>query len=304
MPEMEATGGERSRKPRWAVWIFLVILFILTLTTGVALWIRSQPPEPSFQGKRLTEWLVDLDYSHRPPDVTASNAVAQMGTNILPFLKPMLRAHDSKLKVTMMDLLAKQSLVKIHFTRADQRRESASCACRVLGPAALCYLPELTDMLDSRSRSTPWSGLVAIMGVAGRTNCAPELTKALTSPMAQTRWYAAMILGDEKAQYKPAVTNLLRNLKDADPKVRRESAQALGKIRLNVPALIGPLIALLDDTNAAVRVESAIALGRLTPDSQPARTKLIQLRVDKDSNVQGAALRALTLLDEKSNAGP
>jgi len=108
----------------------------------------------------------------------------------------------------------------------------------------------------------------------------------------------------QKVQYKPAVTNLLRNLKDADPKVRSESAQALGKIRLDVPILIEPLAALLDDTNANIRAESALALGRLTPDSQPARTKLLQLRADKDPNVQSAALRALTLLDKKSNERP
>jgi len=210
MQEIEATRGEGSRKPRWAVWICCAIFLLLTLITWFALWFRSQPSEPSFEGKTLTGWLVDLDYS-------------DLGAGLRP------------------------------------------------------------------------------SSVAGGTNCVPEPTKALTSPMAQTRWYAAMILGNEKVQYKPAVTNLLRNLKDADPKVRSESAQALGKIRLDVPILIEPLAALLDDTNANIRAESALALGRLTPDSQPARTKLLQLRADKDPNVQSAALRALTLLDKKSN---
>ena len=138
-------------------------------------------PVPSFQGRTLSEWLDQLDYTHSQSDVMASNAIAQMGTTILPFLKPMLRAHDSVLKLQLVELLSKQSVVKIKFTPADLRREKASRACRVLGPASAEYLPELAAMVHSERPSTAWCGLVAIDDVISRMPAAAEVIKGLTN---------------------------------------------------------------------------------------------------------------------------
>jgi hypothetical protein len=43
--------------------------------------------EPSFEGRRLSEWLVDIDYQ-QPSEkrAKAGEAIRQMGTKTLPFL--------------------------------------------------------------------------------------------------------------------------------------------------------------------------------------------------------------------------
>ena len=54
--------------------------------------------EPSFEGQALSQWLADLNFSGDLRDTKAREAIAQMGTNVLPRLGPMLRARDSDLK--------------------------------------------------------------------------------------------------------------------------------------------------------------------------------------------------------------
>src|SRR5690348_2746843 len=80
MREMEATRGERAWKPRWAVCIGLAILLILTLPFGFAVWIRSQPPEPSFGGRRLTNgWWILITHTGHQPEYTLARAHGHHG---------------------------------------------------------------------------------------------------------------------------------------------------------------------------------------------------------------------------------
>ena len=57
------------------------------------------------------------------------------------------------------------------------------------------------------------------------------------------------------------VSELISQLKDADEKVRRDAAKALGEFKN--PRAVGPLIALLKDTDLSVRINAATALGEI-----------------------------------------
>jgi hypothetical protein len=223
VPDVKAPGKRPTRR-----------IILCGITTVVALAIcaitlRSRlPPEPAYQGRTLSEWLVDLDYSLRPPHQVASNAVHQMGTNVLPHLGPMLRAHDSVLKLKLVDLAKKQTLVKINFVPANEKRRRASSACRVLGPAAAAYVPELVAMLDSTNHITAWCGFVAVLDVKRREDSVPELTKALTNSYTPIRRFAsselARLLLRQPAQLIPLLLGMLH---DPDVGVRTEAASHL-----------------------------------------------------------------------------
>src|SRR5213592_4436066 len=76
-------------------------------------WQGLRPREPVWKGKRLSAWL--KDYDGLGPRVTSADVdevVRQIGTNALPRLVSMLRASDSRLKLFVIKLNAKQRFVK------------------------------------------------------------------------------------------------------------------------------------------------------------------------------------------------
>jgi HEAT repeat protein len=276
----------------------LAALFLVVLVF-VVLQLRKTPKEPEYQDKSLTKWLRDLDFSYRPQDVQASNAVHQMGTNILPFLGPMLRARDSNLKVKAFQILSRQHVVKINFTPPDERRQRASRACRVLGTNAVQYLPELTEMLDSTNNRVAWCGFVAIGSVKPGAQNIPELTKALTNGYRLVRSAAASHLGNFKEKAVPAVPQLIACLKDPDPEVRGNALTALQRILSEGEAVVAVLTRGLDDPSPAVRRSAAIALGQMEQNAKAARTKLAEYENDPDEGVRTAVKFALRKIDDK-----
>jgi hypothetical protein len=269
---------------------------VLFLAGGVlVIWSSKSalPPEPTYNGKALSIWLRDLDYSHRPADQIASNAVAQIGTNALPYLAPMLRAHDSYLKVHMFSLLQKQSYWKVSFTPAKELRERASRGCRVLHQHAAQYVPELTLMLDSPDRATAWCGLVALMDVQPRAEWAAILDKALTNGSPQVRWVSASHLGTLGNASSNSLPRLVSCLTDSNANVRRDARAALSKIERDETRLIPLVVAQLTRADAANRVFLLQALENLSKDSKQIEPTLLRYRDDPDPSVRLQAEAAL-----------
>ncbi|MEW6381536.1 MAG: HEAT repeat domain-containing protein [bacterium] len=86
-----------------------------------------------------------------------------------------------------------------------------------------------------------------------------------------------------------AVEPLIADLKDQDPQVREDAAEALGKIK-NVRA-VEPLIAALKDESPKVRENAAEALGRIR-DAGAVNSLIVALQ-DEDRNVREEAAEAL-----------
>src|SRR5213594_4275496 len=76
--------------------------------------LASQPSEPVYQGKHLSQWLWEFDMSNSllEPDrgKKAEEAIREMGTNAVPFLVRELRVRDSRLKIRMLKLIPKALL--------------------------------------------------------------------------------------------------------------------------------------------------------------------------------------------------
>jgi len=88
------------------------------------------------------------------------------------------------------------------------------------------------------------------------------------------------------AQETPPITQLLRDIKSNDPKVRRSAADALGQMNaaaeLAVPALTGAL----KDADTDVRAHAGFALISLGTDAAPALPALIALLRDPEASVR------------------
>jgi len=276
--------------------VVLLLVGLVGLVTIVGIQFGMRQPEPSFEGKSLSEWLATLQYSHTPKDLQASNAVYQMGTNILPFLRPMFHAHDSRFELMVKKWLSKQRLLKFNFIPANEKRERASRACRVLGPKAQKYLPELTAMLDSTNSVTAWCGYVAICDVKPGAQGIPELIRALTNASSQVRWVAASRLGKFR-EANSAIPWLSKCLEDPDAQVRLYAMKSLLELKADQSLVYPQIVSALNDTNANVRLQLVFQLGTLGSNALPLKPMITERLHDTDASVRNAAQQALKNLE-------
>jgi HEAT repeat protein/cyclophilin family peptidyl-prolyl cis-trans isomerase len=94
--------------------------------------------------------------------------------------------------------------------------------------------------------------------------------------------------------------DLVRFLADADARVRRRAALAIGHVGL--PQGVGPLVALLSDPDPDVRQTAAFALGLI--GDRRARDPLVVSLADPSPLVQGSAAEALGLMGDSAAADP
>ena len=97
-----------------------------------------------------------------------------------------------------------------------------------------------------------------------------------------------------------AIPDLTKLVTDADPRVRRRAAIALGRVGLKEG--VGALTPVLTDTDADVRQAAAFALGLIGDRS--ASTALAPLLADADPMVRGRAAEALGLMGAEDSAPP
>lgn len=256
----------------------LVIAIIVVM--GIGLYVQ-RPREQAIQGKRLTQWLDDLD-STRPAEKreAAKKAIQEMGTNIVPSLLAMLRSAPSYSK--------RQMASSLNQTEYAHRR--AVTGFQALGSFAVPVLEEY--MLRGETADNAAHALSQI----GREGF-PPLLRALTNENALIRQkveYGLEPVGPEGQAFVPA---LLRNLKDGDVLVRAYAARAVGKIAIEPEMSVPALIEALQDSNAEVKRMTAEALGRFGPKAQGAILPLLNVSKDKNPEVSRAAFAALTEID-------
>ncbi len=97
----------------------------------------------------------------------------------------------------------------------------------------------------------------------------------------------------------PPVGDLVALIADADPRIRRRAALAIGRVGL--PDGVAPLTGLLSDTDAEVRQGAAFGLGLIGDSS--AAAGLVQALADAVPMVRGRAAEALGLIGAKDSAG-
>ena len=83
---------------------------------------------------------------------------------------------------------------------------------------------------------------------------------------------------------------MIQALKDEDPRVRYQSAEALGNIRDS--RAVDPLIQALKDDDSSVRYWAIVALGKIN-DNRAADPLIQASREDEDSYIRDAASNVL-----------
>ena len=238
--------------------------------------------EPSYKGRPLSEWLVDVDYG-QPQDKRdqAADAVRHMGARTLPFLLARLADKSS----------------------GDVRYRQTTWAFNALGPIAKPAIRKLVPLLGQNPGYVP----AALAGI-GR-EAMPELLLALTNenfyvrdntaaglanaiysekitpaeagaafpialgnltytnvnPLFQgnTRWRAAALLGALKLRPEIAVPALTRGLEDSSTAVASQCASSLLAFGQQAESAVPMLTIAASSTNTQLNLAARQALNQI-----------------------------------------
>lgn len=261
----------------------LVIWIVVTLAgIGCAITVcLLQPGEPQFGGRRLSEWLANLDRQHnrRSQIERAEKAVRCIGPNALPFLLRMLQTSDSAFKRKGIEMARKQSVIAFQFPDENQRLNWALAGFHALGSEAESAVPTLIAWIEAKGVTTDT-----------RTRC-----RALA---------AIREIGPPASNAIPA---LLAALNDKEKWVRSNAAIALGAVGQRPAVVVPALVASLNDPDPVVRGFSVAALYHFGDQAKPAVAALRNARDDSDVNVRGlvaAALKKIELATEETVEDP
>jgi len=302
---MGALAQFNGRRAGLAIGLLLAMLII-------AGYVGYASREPSYGGKRLSKWLVDLDDQHPgAANDAAKKAVRHIGKDGLPVIIQMLQARDSKVRSALEGFLAKLPILKFRFTPPAIQHQRAALACYQLGGEAKPAIPALLDCLNSTDGLGYFGAALARMGSDGVV----ALSTALTNQNFIVRDEAVSSLSvlpycsvmnadgeirnevfDSVLDMPPAravIPILLACCKDTSPYVRTRAVRGLGEIAINEASVVPALVECVHDPDATTRRFACLALGHFRTRAKPAVPSLLEALQDAEANVRRTAAIAL-----------
>jgi HEAT repeat protein len=255
--------------------LVIVICILTAIVVAVVLAFALHNREPRYNGKRLSEWLMDLDdQKPRTANEQAIAAVHHAGAKGMPVIINMMQMRDWN------------------------HRHHAILACYELGPAAKPAIPILIKLLnDGDTRGY----LGAALGQIG-PDAIPFLIKSLTNNNEEVRTEVASSLGNGPAfalgteNQKSEITSALINcLGDKSESVRRLAAYSLGRTGAENPLVVPALVKSLNDSDIYVRWNTCLALGGIGPQARAAVPALLAALDQQD--IRGTAAIALVEIE-------
>jgi HEAT repeats len=251
----------------------LLAVAALAVLGGVAWMVLRPPPDPLYQGKRLTSWLQEYADAGGLTDQTwqrdADQVVREIGTNAFPVLLNMLQVKDSELTLKVLDLAKRQRFIKLNHVPAQVRNHEAGHAFRILGSNASNAVPALIKIYRPDDSAESQSAILLSLGHIG--------------PAARS-----------------AIPLLLQAADSHDDMVRASAVWSLGAIH-SEPEIVAPaMTTLLRDPNRTIRFFAAKSLEKFGTNAQMATTNLAELLKDSDASTREAARHALKVIDPEA----
>ncbi|MEY2428534.1 MAG: hypothetical protein QOJ40_1419 [Verrucomicrobiota bacterium] len=283
--------------------IIIPAIFVVVVL-GIAIWQKPRPrePEPIYQGKTLSQWVVLLDSNtdHQDQNDAAQRALQAMGKKALPGLIRILHKRADLPLVAKAKALA----IRFHLLRPPEIQLAefqyrAARACCVLGGwydvDIRAAIPDLAYNLTNNAFRTlePFAWGLAYSGPEGLSIITNVMA---TDPSPQIREAAAHSLWISKVLRTPEITRaLISATRDPAPGVRVMAILDLRgflKEKSLVNIILPGVLPCLHDTNPEVRrwtVELLAPFSSL-PETRSALTNMLN---DPDPNVRNQAERLL-----------
>ena len=191
----------------------VLAVIVVAVMIGAVTWRILRAREPVFEGKELSVWLEGYQISrHKVGSLQrnkADEAMRDAGTNAMPTLLRMLRAHDSPLKLKLLNLAQRQKLIRVNYVPASAKKYTAGVAFGTLGSAASNAVPELIRIYQQDSSLQTRNAIIIALGHIGppARDAIPLLLEAAGSTNIPLRANSANTLKaiDGEAAAKPGV---------------------------------------------------------------------------------------------------
>lgn len=271
-----------------------VLVIVVVLVFGVAYVVfRPKTPNPVYQGRRLSEWLVTTQTPvlrtgnfmlYDPVRDDAALAIRAVGTNALPLLLEWLNAEPNSLLTNFATALApngwlpnnswrQRLLDKLEPWDYLRRRSCAYTGFRILGSNAFPAVPAL-QLIASRSKPRDNEAVFILTGMG--SVAVPALTKALAAnPYSESRIHILNGLGFIASSN--AVPGVISALHDPDPDVVAAAARNVGRIHQRADVAVPALLDIIEHSPVETQRQAIMALGEFGSDAKQAEFTLYRL---------------------------
>ncbi len=274
-----------------------LLLILLPVLAGAAVWFARPHPEPSYQGKPLSQWITEIRAGlmasppHRDPSFTEDEAIRAMGLEALPGLLDSVRPMNYEpwwSATYRRGYFGLALALRRHLPAPARWDPSAELAFQdfVAGRGDELWPQSGPLLIKTLRHPRAEVRVTAARALGARTNRPPKVLFALTNCLQDQNgemrgWVALAIssFGPAASNAVPAIVdNLLPANRPADFKTfdneRAWAVTALGKIGPPAVAAVPVLQAgAAQQTNAYFRVMCATALWQIrhqAPDALPA----------------------------------
>jgi len=252
--------------------------------------------EPSYQGKKLSQWLEEL--GDPEPELQGDaelrrwqEVFGHMGTNAIPFLLRRLQSRDSALKIKVIDWAERHDVSAPRFQRAEFRQTQAAVGFRLLGPQAASARAALVAILN-RGGAAGWYAAYALAGIG--QEAVPPLAQALTNLDSEIRRSAAFALcGLKEADGSSSIPNLITALNDTNRHTRLCAVTALGRIAKRPDSAVPALAERLNERDGMIRNQALSALAKFGREAQATVPVLLELAADRKDPLHDRAAQVL-----------
>lgn len=298
----------------------LQIALVCVAFVGLSLWTSWPKGEPSWGGKTVSEWLVELapkepklsydqpeaewlrqfkDQDRRRKD--AQNAIRNIGEPAIPYVLALL--DDSPKQLGPLDQLAERLGRKsVEPPTKSVRLSRAANALEALGEKGQPALPTLKRMLNDTNTVRDATTCLASIGVLG----VPALTGCLTSSNEQQRLLGLVYLGAMGTNAAAALPVVQAAVQDASPKVASRAVFTYAQIEPDKLKLIAMLLH-WTQTNTVNPITLMNAMGAVGvwhrphgAEVQPLIAELLRFADDSDDKTKAYALSKLAKFGESA----
>ena len=214
----------------------LIVLLLAITVLAIGAWLMSsRQSEPSYGGRKLSEWLVEYqpDGSEETRN-QAGDAIRHIGTNGIPYYLKWVQHEAPSWKIKMYLMIKGIPWIGQHWRASDKNFICADVApytFQILGSKAEGAIPELVRIMNNPRglKSRPASSAAMALALIGEP-AVPHFSALLTNPVAYSRAKAAIFLAGLGSKARPAVPALVQALNDDDHQVRVSVEIALREI--------------------------------------------------------------------------
>lgn len=292
--------------------LLLIASCLAILCVAVVIYISSAR-EPSYGGKRLSEWVDAFNDGRVADEPIRTDAIRHMGTRALPFLLAW-NGHKTSFFDRLIDRaisnspawIARNQPIRgwierraVRKRRANNRAEYSIMGFRALGSAGAPAIPELVQRINSPKNVDDARLAIRALAYLG-PDAVPPLKAVLADSKKTEDYNAVGYVALTWTNALPLIPMVIGYLQHTNEWVAIDAAHTLGLLggqRFGTELVIPGLLKALDDPRDRVRIEVVRSLGWLRNQGKAALPEIVKLLNDPQWQIRQEATNAVRMID-------